>query len=215
VDEQRRIQTEANRASDESDLRLLHRIAHGDRDALRELYVAYYQPLLRFIQRITVERELAQEGVNDVMLIVWQKSESFLGRSKVSTWLMGIAYHRALRLLERSRRWSRRFKAADFDDQLERQDFDVDVRPIDQIEVRDLIDQALQRLSPAQRAVVELTYFGGYSYEEIAAITGAAANTVKTRMFYARVKLRGLLPALGKDEVCVPTSNCVRPHNGA
>jgi RNA polymerase sigma-70 factor (ECF subfamily) len=60
--------------------------------------------------------------------------------------------------------------------------------------------QALDALSPAQRAVVELTYFGGYSYDEIATITGCCVNTVKTRMFHARAKLRKALPALAKDE---------------
>ena len=202
----------ADPAGDEYDRRLLSRIAHGDRAALRELYVSYHQPLLRFILRITAERGLAQEGVNDVMLIVWRNSESFRGRSKVSTWLMGIAYKRALRLLESSRRWSGRFKAADFDRRLEQRDSDADVRPFDQIEVRDLIDCALGQLSPAQRAVVELTYFGGHSYEEIAAITGSPTNTVKTRMFHARAKLRRLLPALGRDELDVPGTKRVAPY---
>jgi RNA polymerase sigma-70 factor (ECF subfamily) len=66
--------------------------------------------------------------------------------------------------------------------------------------LRDLLHKALDALPPAQRAVVELTYFGGYSYEEIAAITGTYVNTVKTRMFHARAKLRKALPALAQDE---------------
>ena len=66
--------------------------------------------------------------------------------------------------------------------------------------MRDLLAKALDDLPPAQRAVVELTYFGGYSYEEIGAITGCPVNTVKTRMFHARAKLRKALPALAKDE---------------
>jgi RNA polymerase sigma-70 factor, ECF subfamily len=200
------IQTRAEAASDEHHLGLLSRIGQGDRVALRELYTHYHQPLLRFMARITREPELAQEGVNDVMLIVWQRSVSFRRRSKVSTWLMGIAYHRALRLLERSSRWSRRFKAADFDDSLEQQTPDLGAHFAEYLETRDLIDHGLRRLSPEQRAVVELTYFGGYSYEEIAKIIGCAENTVKTRMFYARAKLRSLLPALGKDEASAADS---------
>ena len=78
--------TPAQLPSDESDLLLIDRIAAGDRDAFRELYGAYYHRLLRFVYRVTRQHELAQEGVNDVMLVVWRNSESFGRRSKVSTW---------------------------------------------------------------------------------------------------------------------------------
>jgi RNA polymerase sigma-70 factor (ECF subfamily) len=54
-------------------------------------------------------------------------------------------------------------------------------------------------LSAEHRAVIELAYFYGCSYEEIAAIAACPVNTVKTRMFHARAKLKKLLPLLGKD----------------
>jgi RNA polymerase sigma-70 factor (ECF subfamily) len=181
---------------DESDVQLLGRIAAGDREAFRALYTAYYHPLLRFIYRITRRVDLAEEGVNDVMLVVWRNSETFGRRSKVSTWLMGIAYRKALKLLGGSRRWTERFKAGVFDDV---ETGDVTVNLVEHGDLRDLLDAALSKLSPAHRAVVELTYFSGCSYEEIATIAGCPVNTVKTRMFHARAKLRALLPALGNE----------------
>ena len=184
-------------SDDESDLALLARIARGDRDALHEIYTVYYHPLLRFIYRVTGQLELAQEGVNDVMMVVWRNAEEFARRSSVSTWIMGIAYRKALKLRERSRRWTDRFASVDFDEWIERSD--VPAEPSDDGDLRDLLDQALQRLSAEHRAVVELTYFYGCSYEEIAVIAGCPVNTVKTRMFHARAKLRKLLPMLGKD----------------
>ena len=184
-------------SDDNSDLALLARITLGDRDALREIYTVYYHPLLRFMYRVTGQLELAQEGINDVMLVVWRNSESFGHRSSVSTWIMGIAYRKALKLLERSRRWSDRFIAVDFDEWIERSE--APVEPSDDGELRDLLDQGLKHLSPEHRAVVELTYFYGCSYEEIAVIAGCPVNTVKTRMFHARAKLRKLLPVIGKD----------------
>ena len=184
-------------SDDESDLALLARIARGDRDALHEIYTTYYHPLLRFIYRVTGQLELAQEGVNDVMMVVWNNAEEFARRSSVSTWIMGIAYRKALKLLERSRRWSDRFASVDFDEWIERSD--VAAEPSDDGDLRDLLDQALTHLSADHRAVVELTYFYGCSYEEIAVIAGCPVNTVKTRMFHARAKLRKLLPSLGKD----------------
>ena len=63
----------------------------------------------------------------------------------------------------------------------------------------DWLDQGMRRLSPNQRAVVELTYFYGCSYEEIGAILSCPVNTVKTRMLHARAKLRRALPSLEKD----------------
>ena len=184
-------------SDDASDLTLIARITHGDRDALRELYTVYYHPLLRFIYRVTGQLDLAQEGVNDVMMVVWRNSGGFAHRSSVSTWIMGIAYRKALKLLERSRRWTTRFAAVDFDDWIERSD--VSAEPSDDGDLRDLLVQGLKHLSPEHRAVVELTYFYGCSYEEIAVIAACPVNTVKTRMFHARAKLRKLLPARAKD----------------
>ena len=116
TDEERQTSPALNLPSDEADLLLLERVAAGDRDAFRELYAAYYHRLLRFIYRVTRQIELAQEGVNDIMLVVWRNSESFGHRSKVSTWILGIAFRKALKLLAGSRRWRDRFKAVDFSD---------------------------------------------------------------------------------------------------
>jgi RNA polymerase sigma-70 factor (ECF subfamily) len=186
------------RFSDDSvDLALLKRIALGDRNALREIYATYYHPLLRFIYRITARLDLAQEGVNDVMLVVWRSADSFGGRSAVSTWIMGIAYRKALKLLASSRRWTERFRAAPFEETLEHSE-PLTGHSADG-ELRDLLDEALRHLSAEHRAVIELAYFYGCSYEEIAAIAACPVNTVKTRMFHARAKLKKLLPLLGKD----------------
>jgi RNA polymerase sigma-70 factor (ECF subfamily) len=176
---------------------LLERIGTGDRQALRLLYGTYHHPLLRFIFRITGRLDLAQEGVNDVMLVVWRNSRSFAGRSTVSTWIMGIAYRKALKLLASSRRWIERFAGAPFDEAVEHSL--AQEEHSEQGDLRDLLEEALRHLSVEHRAVVELTYFYGFSYEEIAAIAACPVNTVKTRMFHARAKLKTLLPALGKD----------------
>jgi RNA polymerase sigma-70 factor (ECF subfamily) len=184
-------------SDDATDLALLERIANGDRNALRQLYNTYYHPLLRFIYRITGRLDLAQEGVNDVMLVVWRNGRSFGGRSSVSTWIMGIGYRKALKLLAASRRWTDRFSGAQFDELIERSD--AAAEQSDDRDLRDLLDAALRHLSAEHRAVVELTYFYGCSYEEIAAIAACPVNTVKTRMFHARAKLKKVLPSLGKD----------------
>lgn len=198
-------QTSSRRAGDQakgdrddrSDLDLLERIREGDRNALHALYRKYYHPLLRFTYRLTGQLELSEETINDVMFVVWQEARSFEGRSKVSTWIMGIAYRKAMKGARRLRTWRERYYAADFDASIER--ISLAEAPIERAELEDLLGIALRGLPPEQRAVVELTYYFGSSYEEIARIVGCPVNTVKTRMFHARAKLRKLLPRLGRD----------------
>ena len=182
---------------DEEDLRLLYLVAQGDRAALTSLYRRYHGPVLRFVQRLTGDVESANEAVNDVMLVVWNRADSFSGRSKVSTWIMGIAYRKAMKLGARMQRWTRRFKAADWTEIVERSQ-GLEGLTKEVIE-RDLMYRAIQQLPDKQRAVVELTYYFGYTYEEIAEIVDCPANTVKTRVFHARARLRKLLPELGHE----------------
>jgi len=183
---------------DEFDAMLLARIGDRDREALTILYSRYQGRLLRFLQRLTGDVETAQEAVNDVMLVVWNSASSFAGRSRASTWIMGIAYNKAMKLRTRLQRWTVRFKAADWAETIERAAGSEGLTR-DLIE-QDLVYRAIMLLPPKQRAVVELTYRFGYSYAEIAEIVDCPPNTVKTRMFHARAKLRELLPDLGHEE---------------
>jgi RNA polymerase sigma-70 factor (ECF subfamily) len=186
--------------ADEHDLALLRRIAdQRDKAALTALYARYFHTLQRFLYRVTNDRELAEEGINDVMLVVWNKAGTFSGRSKPSTWIFGIAYRKGLKLAQRATRWTSRFKAADWTDAVE--PFAASAEQMDSMVARDLVGQALKALSPKHRAVVELTYMQGFSYDEIATILDCPVNTVKTRMFHARARLRQLVPALGRDEI--------------
>lgn len=186
------------KSNDEHDNELLSRIVARDRAALTELYTNYHARVLRFVQRLTGDIETAQECVNDVMLVVWTSADAFGGRSRVSTWIMGIAYRKAMKLSTRMQRWTRRFKAADWAETIERS---VGVEgPMKELIDRDLVYRAMQLLPPKQRAVVELTYFFDYSYDEIAEIVGCPTNTVKTRMFHARARLKALLPALEQNQ---------------
>jgi RNA polymerase sigma-70 factor (ECF subfamily) len=189
---------EGQRADDGADLALLADINRGDARALHALYVKYYHRLLRFIHRLTGQVDSAPEVINDVMLVVWKDGKTFAGRSTVATWILGIAYNKALKTLEKSRRWTERTADVDFEEWGERFPDPVELNQV--TEVEDLLEHGFRGLTSEQRAVLELTYFFGCSYEEIAAITKSPVNTVKTRMFYARQKLRRLLPELGKDD---------------
>ncbi len=175
------------------DVALLARVAQGDREAFRRLYTHYHRRLHRFLMRLTHQRPLVEEVINDTMLVVWQHARDFRGASRVSTWILGIAYRRALKTLERSRN-------VNAQDIIVASHSASDASILDALsqgaEVHDWIDVALARLSPEHRMVIELAYFLGLSCEEIAEIAECPLGTVKTRMFYGRERLRQLLLTL-------------------
>lgn len=179
---------------DEIDQQLLQAMAGGDRQALATLYRAYHPRLCQFLSRLTRRTDLMDEIVNDCFWIVWQKAGSFRGDSRVSTWIIGIAYRRGLAALRREGYME--LESLDVDDLPPTAPADT---PDEQRELRDWLDKGLQRLTWDQRVIVELVYAGGHSLEEAAAITQAPVGTLKSRLFHARLKLRNLLPALAGD----------------
>lgn len=173
--------------------RLLAGVAAGDRRAFEQLYFLYRPRLTRFLARMMRHESVADAVVNDVLYTVWKRAHTFAGRSRVSTWVFGIAYRTALKALRKQRVRALLF----LDDSTIQDRPDVDSFQLD--EQAQWLGHGLDTLSPRQRAVVELCYFGGYDYKEIAAIVNCPVNTVKTRMFNARRKLKAVLPTLAGD----------------
>ena len=167
----------------EREAALLRRIAQRDRDALTELYRIYHARLFKFIFRLTHSYAAADELVNDIMLIVWQNASGFRGASKVSTWIFGIAYRQAMRSITRRRKVSAHqlhVTEPAYDDSIE-------------IETEDWVWHGLHELPYPQQLSMVLVFYFGLSYSETAEVTGCSVNTVKTRMFHARRKLREYL----------------------
>src|SRR5258708_37530740 len=81
---------------------LLRDVAHGDRRALDALYIGYHRRLARFLTRIAPQYETIEEIINDTFLVLWQHAKEFRGASRVSTWIIGIAYRIALTTLRRN-----------------------------------------------------------------------------------------------------------------
>lgn len=184
---------EADTQTDENDRLLLRRMAAGDRAALETLYHGYHGRLCRFLSRLTRRPDVIEEAINDSFWIAWQKCANFHGDSRVSTWIMGIAYRCGLKALRQHG-----------DEPIE-DDGTIEERiqadePDEDRELRDWLNKGLTRLTADQRAVIELVYDIGYSLEDVAAIMQCPVGTVKARLFHARVKLRNVLPALAGEE---------------
>ena len=167
----------------------IRKIASGDRTAFERLYHAYQKRLFGYLFRMVGKAGSAEELTNDVMLEVWKGAAGFKGESKVSTWIFGIARFRAISSMRRANPgFVDMEEAGPLRDSHELQD-EVLVKESTREEVRG----ALKKLTPQHREVIELTFYQGFSYPEIAAILECPVNTVKTRMFYARKELRELL----------------------
>ena len=122
------------------------------------------------------------------MMVVWQTAGSFRGTSKLSTWVFAIAYRKALKARGK---WP---------DPVEDEQLDTrasnDPAPdadLERSHIRTALVTAMEGLSPEQRAVVDLTYFHDLGYREIAEILSCPVDTVKTRMFHARRRLKQAL----------------------
>lgn len=170
------------------DLELL-RSLRADGDAFETLYREFYPRLFDFVLRILGQPSDVEETINDTMLVVWNKADEFAERSKISTWIFGIAYKKALKRLKSNKRLASREVQLDMD-------FEDPSNPLDAVSDRVLLERiklAVGQLPIAQRSIVHLAFFYGHTYPEIAEIVGCPVNTVKTRMFYARERLRPLL----------------------
>ncbi len=177
----------SGRAVEERECALLARIAGRDSAAMKELYLLYHRRLARFLMRLTTRYDLAEEIINDTFWVIWQHAGDFRGASRVSTWILGIAYRRGLKTLRYAGP-----PPVDCDVETE----PAADEPARQEELNEWLDVALRRLPLEQRTAIELAYQLGHSCEEIAAIMQCPVNTVKTRMFHARRKLKALLTTL-------------------
>jgi RNA polymerase sigma-70 factor (ECF subfamily) len=167
---------------------LIRRVVRGERRAFEELYRLYHPRLTRFLSNMLRKPELVEEVLNDTLMAVWRKPDSYNGESKLSTWIFAIAYRKALRARYR------------LDEPMEdnRADFRAseEASPeqrLGQRQVQEILLNAMDGLSTDHRTVVDLTYFHAMPHREIAEIMACPVDTVKTRAFHARRHLKNAL----------------------
>jgi RNA polymerase sigma-70 factor, ECF subfamily len=178
-----------------SDEKLIKQIAQGNKLAMRALFARHRVRVYRFVLRILRDSALAEDVVSEAFIDAWQHADRFQGRSSVSTWLLGIARHKALSACQR-----RPGESLDCEMALNAVD------PADNPEVElgrkdtaSIIRRCLSALSPEHAEIIDLVYYQEKSIKEIAEILGIPDSTVKTRMFYARKRLAALVVAQGID----------------
>src|SRR4051794_21449199 len=185
----KRPRAEAVRSSTPDEREAIARIAAGDLQAFERLYRMYQPRLTRFLTTLLRRPQLIEEVLDDTMMVVWQTADRFRGSSKPSTWIFAIAYRKALKA---KARWPDPLP----DDNLE---FEASDEPepdahLQHQRLAEALREAMATLSAEHRAVVDLTYFHGMGYRQIAEIVKCPVDTVKTRMFHARRRLKQALP---------------------
>jgi RNA polymerase sigma factor (sigma-70 family) len=190
----KRPRAEAIRSPVAEEWELLARIAAGDLQAFEKLYRIYQPRLTRFLTALLKRPQLIEEVLDDTMMVVWQSAARFRGSSKVSTWIFAIAYRKAYKA---KARWPDPVEEPEFDNRAS--DEPLPEEEVHHERLRAALMRAMEQLSADHRAVVDLTYFHGLGYREIADIVDCPVDTVKTRMFHARRRLRQALPGSLSD----------------
>ena len=178
---------------DRDELRaLLSAIAANDQKAFRRLYDLTHQKIYFFVCRLVKETQLAEDVVMETYTAVWKSAKKFQGRSKVQTWIFGIARNLAMNALKKRRP---EYAIDDFP-QLAT-DGGVDVAGMER---KAVIAKGLLKISDKHREVLDLVFFQGFTYVEIADILKVSENTVKTRVFYAKKSLYQILEKMGVNK---------------
>jgi len=193
-----------DRSQPNNDALLAQRIRSGDREALGELYDRYASVALATALRVVTDREQAEDLVHDTFVAVWQKIDRFDPmRGSLRAWLLTIVRNRSI---DRIRAQRPTLAVDDADEQsLLRSSSNPTWEAAIARRSADELRSALEALPTEQREAIELAYFGGRTYREIAVLTNVPLGTANGRLRLALAKLREALqmtdaaPALSEE----------------
>ena len=173
------------------DAELVVRIARRDERALGEVLRRHRQPTIAFARRLVADDALAEEVAQEVFLRLWQEPERYnRERGALRAFLLAQTHGRAI---DRVRSDTARRRREERDAARSPDRHEAAEEPVIGRAVADEVRQALGMLSEQEQKAVELAYFGGHSYREVARILDLPEGTVKGRIRSALSKLRDQL----------------------
>lgn len=172
---------------------------NGDTAAYDELVRRYQERVYATVYNMTSNHDDAADLVQEAFVKAWQSLKRFKGESGFYTWIYRIAVNRTLNFLKSPK--NRRHRSLnDLDAGVENDKELVALiseqtprREVKLAELQEKLNEAMQRLSEVHRAVVVMHDIQGMPHDEIAEILDCNAGTVRTRLFYARQQLQGIL----------------------
>lgn len=178
------------------DSELVQRIAAGEEAALNELVALYGNRLYAYAIRLTGESATAKDVLQESLIAVWQGAERYRGDGRLIAWLLGIVHHKAFSQV----RWSARRQADSLASEYE---IATSAPGPDDLVERDerthQLQAGLESLSMEHRQVLELVFYQGLTLKEAAEICSCPVGTIKSRLNYAKARLKGLLHRQGLD----------------
>lgn len=172
---------------------ILHRIAEGDQDAIKECMDRFGGLVWSLARRLAGNASEAEDAVQEIFIDVWRSAGRFDPAIASETTFVAMIARR--RLIDRGRRRARRPEVAAIPETIE-----SDGPAFDPAEVEEAAKAALsamERLRPEQRKVLELSIQFGRSHEQIAGTTGLPLGTVKTHARRGLIRLREILAEEG------------------
>ena len=166
---------------------LVIRLQQGDDKAFEQLYELHRKQVWLYCLKIVSDRELASDVFQETFIRIYQKSGSFRGTGSITGWIFRIARNACYDALRRQKSHP---SVSDVDDMAS------PANSYDNIEDREQLGQALDQLTREQKEIILLREIQGFSYKDIAQLTGASLASVKVRLFRARERLRSVLHAL-------------------
>jgi RNA polymerase sigma-70 factor, ECF subfamily len=178
----------------EADPDLAARIKRRDPQAMADLYDRYGRLAFSLILRIVRDREMAEDLVQETFLRVWTRAQAFDGeRGALGPWLLAVARNRAIDYLRSAdgRMARSSYELVEVESPSLFANLEREVVTADQAR---RIREALPKLDPNYRTVIELAYFDGLSQTEMAEKLSQPLGTIKT---WVRAALKSLRDALG------------------
>ncbi len=170
------------------DLTLLQLISQGDEEALTTLYTRHGGKLYGYALRILRVPSTAEDVLQESMLTIWQRAQSYRGEGQVLAWLFGIIHHKAMRAY-------REKVHIPLDETIQNHNemnTHIDEGLISQ-DLREMLQDGLAVLSVEHRTVLELVFYQEMTMIEISQICGIPLGTVKSRLNYAKKALKRVL----------------------
>jgi RNA polymerase sigma-70 factor (ECF subfamily) len=169
--------------------RLIRRAKLGEAAAFTELIQEHQGRLFGFLFRICGKRELCEDMVQEAFVRVLRNIERFDERYRFSTWLFTIGRRLLLNALQKNRPLSESEWVESWESPLDGQDELVQARE-SQAQVCELLDEAMEVLSPIQREIVLLYHHNDHAVAEISDLLGMPAGTIKSHLHRARGRMR-------------------------
>lgn len=186
-------------ASEEQEL--IRRVVAGDSEAQMRLFATHMPKLYRIALKVLVNKEDAEDAVQDGLCRAYSKLHTFQGRSSFSTWLTQIVINSALMIRRRNKHHLQTSLHEVSDDQKSVLHNLIDVRPnpekaCSRSEMNSLLVQEIRRLSPTAQEAFLLCYVEGRSRSELVELLGISSAALKSRVVRARRKLASALSQL-------------------